>query len=421
MSTRIVVDPITRIEGHLRIEAEVKDGLISDAWSAGTMVRGIEIILKGRDPRDAWAFTERVCGVCTTVHALASVRSVEDALGIAVPPNAELIRNLMFCAQYMQDHVVHFYHLHALDWVDVVSALKADPAETSRIAQSISHWPKSSPEYFHDLQKRLTKFVEGGQLGIFANAYWGHPAYKLPPEVNLIGVAHYLEALEWQKEMVKVHTIFGGKNPHPNYLVGGVPCALNINEANAINAERLAYVGRLFEEGARFVEQVYLPDLLAVAPYYLDWTGIGGGVSNYLCYGDLPTNGFADVARFKFPRGAVLDRDLSKVHPVDPREPEGVQESIAHSWYSYRGGDDKALHPWDGETKFNFTGPKPPYDNLNVDGKYSWLKTPRWKGHAMEVGPLARMLVGYAAGQQEIKEAVTETLAALKAPATVLF
>ena len=421
MSTRIVVDPITRIEGHLRIEAEVKDGRITDAWSAGTMVRGIETILKGRDPRDAWAFTERVCGVCTTVHALASVRSVEDALGIAVPPNAELIRNLMFCAQYMQDHVVHFYHLHALDWVDVVSALKADPAETSRIAQSISHWPKSSPEYFHDLQKRLTKFVEGGQLGIFANAYWGHPAYKLPPEVNLIGVAHYLEALEWQKEMVKVHTIFGGKNPHPNYLVGGVPCALNINEANAINAERLAYVGRLFEEGARFVEQVYLPDLLAVAPYYLDWTGIGGGVSNYLCYGDLPTNGFADVARFKFPRGAVLDRDLSKVHPVDPREPEGVQESIAHSWYSYRGGDDKALHPWDGETKFNFTGPKPPYDNLNVDGKYSWLKTPRWKGHAMEVGPLARMLVGYAAGQQEIKEAVTETLAALKAPATVLF
>ena len=385
------------------------------------MVRGIETILKGRDPRDAWAFTERVCGVCTTVHALASVRSVEDALGIAVPPNAELIRNLMFCAQYMQDHVVHFYHLHALDWVDVVSALKADPAETSRIAQSISHWPKSSPEYFHDLQKRLTKFVEGGQLGIFANAYWGHPAYKLPPEVNLIGVAHYLEALEWQKEMVKVHTIFGGKNPHPNYLVGGVPCALNINEANAINAERLAYVGRLFEEGARFVEQVYLPDLLAVAPYYLDWTGIGGGVSNYLCYGDLPTNGFADVARFKFPRGAVLDRDLSKVHPVDPREPDGVQESIAHSWYSYRGGEDKALHPWDGETKFNYTGPKPPYDNLNVDGKYSWLKTPRWKGHAMEVGPLARMLVGYAAGQQEIKEAVTETLAALKAPATVLF
>jgi len=304
MSTRIVVDPITRIEGHLRIEAEVKDGRIVDAWSAGTMVRGIEIILKGRDPRDAWAFTERVCGVCTTVHALASVRSVEDALGIAVPPNAELIRNLMFCAQYMQDHVVHFYHLHALDWVDVVSALQADPAEASRIAQSISNWPKSSVGYFKDLQKRLGSFVESGQLGIFANAYWGHPAYKLPPAVNLIGVAHYLEALEWQKEMVKVHTVFGGKNPHPNYLVGGVPCSINIDEANAINADRLAQVGRLFEEGQRFIEQVYIPDLLAVAPYYLDWTEIGGGVKNYLCYGDLPTNGFADIAHFKFARGA---------------------------------------------------------------------------------------------------------------------
>ena len=421
MSTRVVVDPITRIEGHLRIEAEVKDGRIVDAWSAGTMVRGIEKILKGRDPRDAWAFAERVCGVCTTVHALASVRSVEDALHITVPPNAELIRNLMFCALYLQDHVVHFYHLHALDWVDLVSALKADPAETSRIAQSISAWPKSSAGYFRDLQKRLTGFVESGQLGIFANAYWGHPAYKLPPEVNLIGVAHYLEALEWQKEIVKIHTIFGGKNPHPNYLVGGVPCAINIDEANALNAERLAYVGRLLEEGQRFIEQVYIPDLLAIAPHYLDWTEIGGGVTNYLSYGDLPTNGFADIARFKFPRGAVLDRDLSKVHPVEPHDPEGVREEVGHSWYSYRGGDAKGLHPWDGETEFNYTGPKPPYEHLTVDGKYSWLKTPRWKGHAMEVGPLARLLVGYAAGNAEIKDVVTATLGALKAPPAVLF
>ncbi|MGA7724429.1 MAG: nickel-dependent hydrogenase large subunit [Opitutaceae bacterium] len=420
MSDRIVVDPITRIEGHLRIEAEVKDGVIVDAWSAGTMVRGLEIILKGRDPRDAWAFCERVCGVCTTVHALASVRSVEDALGISVPPNAELIRNIMFCTQYMQDHVVHFYHLHALDWVDVVSALKADPAEASRIAQSISHWPKSSPGYFSDLQKRLTKFVESGQLGIFANGYWGHPAYKLPPAVNLIGVAHYLEALEWQKEIVKVHTIFGGKNPHPNYLVGGVPCAINIEEANAINTERLAMVGRLLAQAKEFVEQVYLPDLMAIAPYYLDWAAIGGGVKNYLCYGDLPTNGFADVGRFKFARGAILDRDLSHVHEVDPRDPAGIQEFVDHSWYSYQGGGG-GRHPWEGETTFDYTGPKPPYEHLNVDGKYSWLKTPRWKGHAMEVGPLARMLVGYASGNPEVKDAVTEALKTLNAPATVLF
>ena len=221
---RVVVDPVTRIEGHLRIEATVENGVITDAHSAGTMVRGFEKILKGRDPRDAWAFTERACGVCTTVHALASVRTVEDALQLTVPRNAELIRKLMFCAQLVQDHVVHFYHLHALDWVDVVSALEADPAETSRVARSISSWPKTSPEYFRKVQNRLKSFVQSGQLGIFANGYWGHPQYKLPAEVNLLAVTHYLEALEWQKEIVKVHTIFGGKNPHPNYLVGGAPC-----------------------------------------------------------------------------------------------------------------------------------------------------------------------------------------------------
>ncbi|HTL68862.1 MAG TPA: nickel-dependent hydrogenase large subunit [Lacunisphaera sp.] len=419
MSSRIVVDPVTRIEGHLRIEAEVKDGKIVDAWSAGTMVRGLEIILRGRDPRDAWAFCERVCGVCTTVHALASVRAVEDAVGIKIPPTAELIRNLMFCTQYMQDHVVHFYHLHALDWVDVVSALKADPKATSVLAQSISHWPKSSPGYFSDLQKRLTKFVESGQLGIFANGYWGHPAFKLPPEANLIAVAHYLEALEWQKEIVKVHTIFGGKNPHPNYLVGGVPCSININEANAINAERLAMVGQLLADAKTFIEQVYIPDVLAVAPFYLEWAGIGGGLENYLCYGDLPTNGFADVSGYKFPRGAILGRDLTTVHPVDPRDDTGIQEFIDHSWYEYEGAG--GLHPWKGETKLKYSGPKPPYENLDVDAKYSWLKTPRWKGHAMEVGPLSRMLVGFAAGNAEIKDAVTGVLGALKVPATVLF
>ena len=289
MANRVVIDPITRIEGHLRIEVEVKDGKVVDAYSSGTMVRGFELILKGRDPRDAWAFTERACGVCTTVHALASVRTVEDALNIQVPPNAELIRNLMFCAQYLQDHVVHFYHLHALDWVDVVSALKADPKKTSELAQSISNWPKSSVGYFSDVQKRIKAFVDSGQLGIFANGYWGHSAFKLPPEANLMAVAHYLEALEWQKEIVKVHTIFGGKNPHPNYLVGGVPCSLNINEVNAINAERLAHVSKLFADAQQFVEQVYLPDLMAVASFYKDWGAIGGGLLVKREFCDDPT------------------------------------------------------------------------------------------------------------------------------------
>jgi hydrogenase large subunit len=421
MSNRIVIDPITRIEGHLRVEIEVKDGRIVDAFSSGTMVRGFERILKGRDPRDAWAFAERACGVCTTVHALASVRTVEDALGITVPPNAELVRNLMFCAQYLQDHVVHFYHLHALDWVDVVSALKADPAKTSSIAQSISSWPKSSPKYFADVQRRIGAFVQSGQLGIFANGYWGHAAYKLPAEVNLLGVAHYLEALEWQKEIVKVHTIFGGKNPHPNYLVGGAACAVNLDDANALNAERLAYVGQLFEDAMAFVNQVYIPDLLAVAGFYKDWGAIGGGLENYMAYGDLPVNGYGDPSHFKFPRGVILNRNLAEVLPVDGRNADQVQEFISSSWYEYAGGDATGLHPWEGETNLKYSGPKPPYEYLDVTKKYSWLKTPRWKGHAMEVGPLARLLVAYASGREEVKEAVNGVLRALDVPVAALF
>jgi hydrogenase large subunit len=421
MARRIVVDPVTRIEGHLRIEAEVDGGKIVDAFSAGTMVRGLEIILRGRDPRDAWAFTERACGVCTTVHALASVRTVENALNITVPPNAELVRNLMFCAQYVQDHVIHFYHLHALDWVDVVSALKADPKQAAAIAQSISTWPKNSEMYFRTVQNRLKSFVETGQLGIFANGYWGHPAYKLPPEVNLIGVAHYLDALEWQKEVIKIHTIFGGKNPHPNYLVGGAPCAINTEDANALNAERLAYVGSLVDQGIQFVEQVYLPDLLAVASFYKEWFGIGGGLSNYLAYGDLPTAGYNAPEHFKFPRGAVLDRNLEEVHEVEGDDPDQVREYATHSWYRYSGGDETSLHPWEGETEFNFTGPQPPYDQLNVEGKYSWLKTPRWKDLPMEVGPLARLVVAYAAGREDVREVITEALGKLNAPASALF
>jgi len=421
MATRIVVDPITRIEGHLRIEAEVKNGKIADAYSSGTMVRGFEIILKGRDPRDAWAFVERACGVCTTVHALASVRTVENALNIEVPPNAELIRNLMFCAQYVQDHVVHFYHLHALDWVDVVSALKANPAEAARIAQSISPWPKNSGSYFKEVQKRIQTFVESGQLGIFANGYWGHPAYKLPPEVNLLAVSHYLDALEWQKEVVKIHTIFGGKNPHPNYLVGGAPCSINPDDAMALNAERLAKVGQLIGDAVEFVEQVYIPDLLAVAGFYKDWFAIGGGLKNYLSYGDLPTNGYNDPTNFKFPRGAILNRNLNEVFEVKGDDPDQVREYVTHSWYKYNGDNNASLHPWKGETEFNYTGPQPPYEHLNVEGKYSWLKTPRWKDNPMEVGPLARMLVAYASGSTDVQEVVNETLQKLNAPVTALF
>ena len=421
MAERIVVDPVTRIEGHLRIEAEIKDGKIVDAFSSSTMVRGIEEIVKGRDPRDVWAFVQRTCGVCTTVHALTSVRAVEDALDIQVPPNAEMVRNIMEGALYMHDHVVHFYHLHALDWVDVVNALKADPAKTSEIAQSISNWPKSSPGYFSDIKKRITKFVNSGQLGIFANGYWGHKQMKLPPEVNLLGVAHYLEALEWQKEIVKVHTIFGGKNPHPNYLVGGMACAINTENPGGINAERLAMVGRLLKEGKEFVDQVYIPDLLAIASFYKDWGAIGKGFGNYMSYGDFPTNGYGDISSFKFPQGVILNRDLSKVHDVDHRGDQ-IEEFVNNSWYeNYNEGQDKGRHPWEGETNIKYSGPKPPYTHLNVEEKYSFIKTPRWKGKPMEVGPLARLLVGYGRGNKEIQEAVNAALTHLDVPVDALF
>ena len=420
MAERIVVDPITRIEGHLRVEAEVKNGKIVDAWSSSTMVRGIENIVKNRDPRDVWAFVQRTCGVCTTVHALASVRAVEDALEIEIPPNAEMVRNMMVAALYMHDHVVHFYHLHALDWVDVVSALSADPNETSRIAQSISSWPKSSPGYFSDLQKRLTRFVESGQLGIFANGYWGHPAMKLPAEVNLLAVAHYLEALEWQKEVVKVHTIFGGKNPHPNYLVGGMACSINTEDPGGLNAERLAYVRKLLEEGKRFVEQVYVPDLLAIAGYYKDWGAIGKGFGNYMSYGEYPTNGFRDIDNFKFKQGVIIDRDLSNVQDVNHRNYD-IMEFVNNSWYDYPDDGDQSLHPWEGVTNINYSGPKPPYTHLDVSQKYSFIKTPRWRGMPMEVGPLARVLVNYALGDKETQEEVNAVLSTLEVPVDALF
>lgn len=422
MSERIVIDPITRIEGHLRVEAVIEGGKIKDAYSSGTMVRGIENIVRDRDPRDAWVFVGRVCGVCTSIHSLCSVRAVEHALDITIPPNAEMVRNIMEAVLYMHDHTVHFYQLHALDWVDIVSGLKADPKKAALLAQQLSPWAKNTEGYFKATQDRLKKFVASGQLGIFSNGYWGHPAYKLTPEQNLIATVHYLEALEWQKEIVKVHAVFGGKNPHPNFLVGGMPCSIDLNEANSINAERLALVKQKLQEGKDFIDQVYIPDLLMIAGVYKDeWSKIGGGVSNYLSYGDFPLHGYAGIEDFMSPRGIVLDRDLSKVYPVDANSPDEIKEYIYHSWYKYTEGDKAGLHPYDGETNLEYTGPKPPYKHLDVEDKYSWIKTPRWKEKPMEVGPLARLVVAYAAGKEPQKTAVDNVLATLDLPASALF
>jgi [NiFe] hydrogenase large subunit/hydrogenase large subunit len=417
---RVIVDPVTRIEGHLRIEAEVDGGAVRDAWSSSTMFRGIEIILKGRDPRDAWAFTQRICGVCTTVHAIASIRAVENAIGSAPPPNARLLRNLIIGAQAVQDHVVHFYHLHALDWVDIVSALSADPGKTSALAESISDWPLSSPKYFAGVRDRLKGFVDRGQLGPFANAYWGHPAYRLPAEANLMAVSHYLEALDWQREFIKLHAVLGGKNPHlQSFLVGGMATPVDPNSQAALNTGTIAELKQLVAKARDFVTRVYVPDLLAIASFYKDWAGHGRGIGNYLAYGEYPEGDGPKPALF-LPSGVIRGRDLSKVEPFDHTK---VTEYVAHSWYSYQQGDGVALHPFQGETAPNYTGPTPPYERLNTDAdsKYSWLKSPRYDNQPMEVGPLARMLVAFVSGHARVKELVGAVLKQLNVGPDALF
>ncbi len=416
--TRVVVDPITRIEGHLRIEAQSENGKITKAWASSTQFRGIEIIMQGRDPRDAWAFTQRICGVCTAVHAVASCRAVEDALNIKIPANANTIRNLVTGMQFIQDHVIHFYHLHALDWVDVVSALSADPAAAAKLAQSISPWPNNGEPELRAVQNRLKKFVGSGQLGIFTNGYWGHPAYKLPPEVNLIAVSHYLQALDWQRDVIRLHTVFGGKNPHPNFLVGGMASAINLDEAATINAVRLAELTGMIARARAFVEQVYWPDLLTIAGYYKEWGAIGSGVPNYLACGEFPEADVRDVDKLYFPRGIILDKDLTKVHEYDQAK---VREYIHSSWYEYQKGDEAGLHPYEGETFPRYTGPKTPWTYLQDETKYTWMKAPRYEGRAMQVGPLARMLVAYASGHRDVRDIVGEALGKLKVGPEVLF
>ena len=429
---RLVVDPVTRIEGHLRCEVNLdENNVIRNAVSTGTMWRGLEVILRGRDPRDAWAFTERICGVCTGTHALTSVRAVEDALGIAIPENANSIRNIMQLTLQAQDHLVHFYHLHALDWVDVVSALGADPKATSALAQSISDWPKSSPGYFRDVQNRLKRFVESGQLGPFMNGYWGSPAYKLPPEANLMAVTHYLEALDFQKEIVKIHTVYGGKNPHPNWLVGGMPCAINVSgtgAVGAINMERLNLVSSIIDQTIAFIDKVYIPDLIAIASFYKDWT-YGGGLSSQavMSYGDIPDHA-NDLSseNLLLPRGAIINGNLNEVHEIDLRNPEEIQEFVDHSWFTYK-DETRGLHPWDGVTDPNFVlgpnavGSLTRIEAVDEQAKYSWVKAPRWRGHAMEVGPLARYVIGYAKGIPEFKEPVDKLLTDLGLPLEAIF
>ncbi|MBZ0131870.1 MAG: nickel-dependent hydrogenase large subunit [Rhodocyclaceae bacterium] len=402
MGQRITIDPITRIEGHLRIDCEVDGGKVKKAWSSGQMWRGVELILLGRDPRDAWAITQRICGVCTTVHAIASVRAVENALQMEVPLNAQYIRNLIILAHAVHDHIVHFYHLSALDWVDVVSALKADPDATSKLAESLSTWQGNGKYEMRAVKERLKGFVDGGQLGIFTNGYWGHPAMKLPPEVNLLAVAHYLQALDVQRKANKIVSILGSKTPHiQNVAVGGVSNALATDAESVLGVERLLAIKGWIDELGDFVKNVYLVDVAAIGAFYADWTKYGAGVTNYLAAPDIPLD--TKGTQFALPGGYIADKDLGSFKAIKTFNDEywvkGVEESTKHSWYE----GSKSLHPYKGETK-------PQYTDFKDDGKYSWLKSPTFYGKPAQVGPLARVLCMLAAGHEPTKKYATAAL-----------
>ena len=405
MSKRITIDPITRIEGHLRIDVEVDNNEVQKAWASSTMWRGIERILVGRDPRDAWLFTQRFCGVCTTVHALTSVRAVEDALNLEIPLNAQYIRNLIMIAHALHDHVVHFYQLSALDWVDVTQVLKADPAKASQIAESLSDWPGNSKNEMKAVQQKIKALVESGQLGIFAHGYWGHPAMKLPPEVNLIAVSHYMQALEYQRYANQVVAMLGGKTPHiQNVAVGGVANAINLDSEATLNLDRLYSMKALLDKVIPFIQNVYVPDVCAVAGLYPEWFGYGKGVTNYLSVPDLPLD--EKSTKYALPGGYIPNGDLAKYHPIKGQKDEywrkSVTEDSTHAYYTGGG----PLHPWEGKTDPEFT-------DWKEDGKYSWVKAPRF------LGELANVLCGYAAGDPLMKKWTDAALGKISAIAKV--
>jgi hydrogenase large subunit len=404
--TRITIDPITRIEGHLRIDCEVDGGVVTNAWSSGQMFRGIETILQGRDARDAWIFTQRICGVCTTVHAIVSVRAIENALDMEIPLNAQYIRNMIIAAHGVHDHIVHFYQLAALDWVDIVSALDADPVAAAKLGASLSDYSRNGVPEMKAAQQRLANFVGSGQLGVFASGYWGHPAMKLPPEANLLAAAHYLQALEYQRTANKIVSILGSKTPHiQNLAVGGVSNPINPESQSTLTLERLYAIKSFIDQLGEFVNQALLPDVAAVGALYADWTAYGAGVTNYLCVPDMPLDTKGNVC--ELPGGYIPGGDLGAFRRMDSQLDDGfrngVKEAVKHSWYEYQ-GDDGARHPWEGQTN-------PHYTDFQDEGKYSWIKAPTFEGARAQVGPLANVLALYLAGHESTKRHLERVLA----------
>ncbi len=431
---RIVIDPFTRIDGHLRIEADAAGGAVSAAWVSATMFRDLESVLRGRDARDAWLLADRICGTCSTVHALASVRAVENALGIEIPTNARLVRNVLAATQLVRDHVLGFYQAQGPDWVDAQSALQADPAATSRLAVGSSLWPKSGANYFTGVRDRLAAVIGSDQPGMFANGPWGHPAYRLTPEQNLLLLAHLLEALDWQASFMKIHALLGGKDPHPQtYLVGGMalappwggpnppvnrehPQVPDPNAPIALSDAGIAMIDGLLADARTFVDQVFLPDVRLLAGAYPEWSRIGVAAGEYLAWGDYPLRGGKDPALF-LPSGRLSGGNLLQGLEAAP---EKVAETVTHAWYTYAGGDGALLPPAAGETVPAWSGLPLPLTTLDGAGKYTWVKAPRYDGKPMETGPLARMLVGAANGQAGIRQGLEAMLHDTGLPADVL-
>jgi len=423
--TRLAIDPITRTGGHLRVEVDVAEARIRDAWCSGTMFRGVETILEGRDARDAWLFAQRICGSCGSAHALASVRAVEGALGLAIPTNARLIRNLLLGSLYVVHHIVHFYGRQVLDWVNVRSALEADPMASSKLARSRSEWPASSASYFTGVKDKLERLGGSGRSGPLASDDWGHPAYGLPPAANLLLLAHYLDALDWQRTLMRIQAILGGKSPHPqSFLVGGMtlapawtgprrplgehPWGTERTSPAALSHEGLAEIGALVGHAASFIDQVFLPDVLLVAEHYPDWAELGTGHGHYLSFGEFAEDDSAGPALL-LPAGRIMDNDPSAAFDVDPT---GVAETVAHAYYEDEDGG--ALRPpSDGETAPRYSGPPPPVVTLEGSDRYSWVKAPRYFDDPMEVGPLARILVAHAAGSKPVRAIVGSMTGAL--------
>jgi Ni,Fe-hydrogenase I large subunit len=430
----MAIDPVTRVAGHLRVEVDVAEGLVQDAWCSATMFRGIERILEGRDARDAWLFAQRICGPCGSAHAIASVGAVEQALSLAIPANARLVRNLLLGSLFVANHIVHFYQRQALDWVDGPSALDADAGATATLARSLSDWPSSTPTYFAGVKEQLRQLGAAGQLGLLARAASGHPAFVLPPAANLLILAHYLEALEWQRSVNRIQTLLGGKSPHPQtFLVGGMalapewtgprrplgehPWGTGRKTPAALSREGLAEIRALIDLATSFIDGVFLPDALLIASHYPDWSEIGTGIGNYLSFGAFPEDDSTSPSLL-IPGGRVMDSDASAAFGIDQ---SGVAETVAHAHYTDTIGDDDALRqPWDGGTVPRYAGPMPPVTTLEGSNKYSWLKAPRYFDDPMEVGPLARTLVAYASGSPDVRTVVDAVCARLGSTPRIL-